>query len=47
MSISKFSTVGEAFAMVNDSRFGLQAGVFTRDVQVAFRAQAESRWVVW
>ena len=41
MSISKFSTVGEAFATVNDSRFGLQAGVFTRDVQVAFRAQAE------
>src|SRR3712207_7408232 len=27
-----------AFARVNDSRFGLQTGVFTRDLQVAFRA---------
>jgi aldehyde dehydrogenase (NAD+) len=26
---------------VNASRFGLQAGVFTRDVQVAFRAARE------
>ena len=33
--------VDEAFARVNDSRFGLQAGVFTRDVQVAFRAHRE------
>jgi acyl-CoA reductase-like NAD-dependent aldehyde dehydrogenase len=31
-------SVDEAFARVNDSRFGLQAGVFTRDLQVAFRA---------
>ncbi|MTE21236.1 aldehyde dehydrogenase family protein [Streptomyces sp. TRM43335] len=27
-----------AFAAVNDSRYGLQAGVFTHDVQAAFRA---------
>ncbi|MFF3764815.1 aldehyde dehydrogenase family protein [Streptomyces sp. NPDC001922] len=27
-----------AFAAVNDSKFGLQAGVFTHDVQAAFRA---------
>src|SRR3712207_8696285 len=27
-----------AFARVNDSRFGLQTGVFTRDLQLAFRA---------
>ncbi|URM89432.1 aldehyde dehydrogenase family protein [Streptomyces sp. MRC013] len=27
-----------AFAEVNDSRFGLQAGVFTRDLRTAFRA---------
>ncbi|MBI1379279.1 MAG: aldehyde dehydrogenase family protein [Frankiales bacterium] len=33
--------VDEAFAAVNDSRFGLQTGVFTHDVQVAFRAHAE------
>src|SRR3712207_8670505 len=30
-----------AFARVNDSRFGLQAGVFTRDLQLAFRAARE------
>jgi acyl-CoA reductase-like NAD-dependent aldehyde dehydrogenase len=34
-------SVDEAFEAVNDSRFGLQAGVFTRDVQVAFRAFRE------
>jgi acyl-CoA reductase-like NAD-dependent aldehyde dehydrogenase len=31
-------SLDEAFARVNHSRFGLQAGVFTRDLQVAFRA---------
>jgi acyl-CoA reductase-like NAD-dependent aldehyde dehydrogenase len=31
-------SVDEGFARVNDSRFGLQAGVFTKDLQVAFRA---------
>ena len=31
----------EAFAAVNDSKFGLQAGVFTHDVQAAFRAHRE------
>ncbi|NEK87357.1 aldehyde dehydrogenase family protein [Blastococcus saxobsidens] len=34
-------TVDEAFGRVNDSRFGLQAGVFTRDLQLAFRAARE------
>jgi acyl-CoA reductase-like NAD-dependent aldehyde dehydrogenase len=34
-------SVEEAFARVNDSRFGLQAGVFTRDLQLAFRAARE------
>jgi acyl-CoA reductase-like NAD-dependent aldehyde dehydrogenase len=28
----------EAFARVNDSRYGLQAGVFTHDLETAFRA---------
>lgn len=27
-----------AFAAVNSSKYGLQAGVFTRDLQAAFRA---------
>ncbi|MGY1807080.1 aldehyde dehydrogenase family protein [Blastococcus sp. SYSU D00669] len=34
-------SVDEAFARVNDSRFGLQAGVFTGDLQLAFRAARE------
>jgi acyl-CoA reductase-like NAD-dependent aldehyde dehydrogenase len=29
--LQKFSTWSEAIAMVNDSKFGLQAGIFTRD----------------
>jgi acyl-CoA reductase-like NAD-dependent aldehyde dehydrogenase len=33
--------VDEAFAAVNDSAYGLQAGVFTRDLEVAFRAHRE------
>jgi aldehyde dehydrogenase (NAD+) len=39
--LARVASVEEAFAAVNDSRFGLQAGVFTRDVQVAFRAARE------
>ena len=34
-------SVDEAFAAVNDAEFGLQAGVFTRDLQLAFRAARE------
>lgn len=33
--------VDEAFRLVNDSRFGLQAGVFTGSLQTAFRAGRE------
>lgn len=40
MTITTFDTPDEAFAMVNDSRFGLQAGVFTHDIGIAFRAHA-------
>jgi aldehyde dehydrogenase (NAD+) len=36
--VETVDSLDEAFARVNDSRFGLQAGVFTRDLQVAFRA---------
>jgi aldehyde dehydrogenase (NAD+) len=41
MVLSAVDGVDEALAAVNDSRFGLQAGVFTHDVGVAFRAHAE------
>jgi acyl-CoA reductase-like NAD-dependent aldehyde dehydrogenase len=36
--LSRFAELDDAFAAVNDSRFGLQAGVFTSDLQTAFRA---------
>lgn len=39
--LQRFSEVGEAFDTVNDSRFGLQTGVFTHDIQLAFRAHRE------
>jgi acyl-CoA reductase-like NAD-dependent aldehyde dehydrogenase len=34
-------SVEEAFARVNHSRYGLQAGVFTRDLRTAFRAHRD------
>ena len=39
--IDPVDSVDEALARVNDSRFGLQAGVFTRDLALAFRAARE------
>jgi acyl-CoA reductase-like NAD-dependent aldehyde dehydrogenase len=41
LSVQKVDGVAEAFAAVNDSKFGLQAGVFTHDVQLAFKAHRE------
>lgn len=41
MTIATVSGTEEAIAAVNDSRFGLQAGLFTRDLHVAFRAHRE------
>ncbi|AZS84798.1 aldehyde dehydrogenase family protein [Streptomyces griseoviridis] len=38
LSIVKVDGEAEAFAAVNDSKYGLQAGVFTHDLQAAFRA---------
>jgi acyl-CoA reductase-like NAD-dependent aldehyde dehydrogenase len=39
--VSVTDGLDDAFDQVNDSQYGLQAGVFTKDVQVAFRARAE------
>ncbi len=41
MTIAPFDGFGEAVDLVNHSRFGLQTGVFTRDLQTAFRAHRD------
>ena len=41
VTISPYQTFEEAIALVNDSRFGLQAGVFTSDLNRAFQAHRE------
>ncbi len=41
MTISPTRGVADALAAINDSRFGLQAGIFTHNVQTAFRAHRE------
>jgi acyl-CoA reductase-like NAD-dependent aldehyde dehydrogenase len=38
VTISPYETFEDALAMVNDSKFGLQAGVFTNDINRAFEA---------
>ena len=38
MSLTKVDGEEEAFAVANDSQYGLQAGLFTHDIQAAFRA---------
>ncbi|TDU03925.1 succinate semialdehyde dehydrogenase [Streptomyces sp. 846.5] len=41
LTLTSAESTEAAFALVNDSKFGLQAGVFTHDVQTAFRAHRE------
>ncbi|MBO1335997.1 aldehyde dehydrogenase family protein [Streptomyces sp. VRA16 Mangrove soil] len=41
LTVKKVDGETEAFAAVNDSKYGLQAGVFTHDLQTAFRAHRE------
>ena len=41
VTLHRYRMFDDALAFVNDSRFGLQAGVFTRDLQLAMRAYAE------
>ncbi|MEN8656056.1 aldehyde dehydrogenase family protein [Streptomyces sp. 21So2-11] len=38
LTVRRVDGEAEAFAAVNDSKYGLQAGVFTHDLQTAFRA---------
>jgi acyl-CoA reductase-like NAD-dependent aldehyde dehydrogenase len=38
MTLGSFRTFDEALELANDPKYGIQAGVFTRDIQRAFRA---------
>jgi len=38
VSVMKYKDVDEAIALMNDSRYGLQAGVFTQNIEIAFKA---------
>ena len=38
ISVMKYETIDDAIAAVNDSRYGLQAGVFTNNLEIAFKA---------
>lgn len=38
VGVNTYGTLDEAIAMVNDSDYGLQAGIYTRDIQKAFTA---------
>ncbi len=38
VGVNTYETLEEAIARVNDSEYGLQAGIYTRDIQKAFRA---------
>ena len=40
-TVSAYDTLEEAIARANDTRFGLQAGIFTRDAKAALRAARE------
>lgn len=39
--LDRVDSVEEAFAAVNSSKYGLQAGLFTHDIQTAFRAHRD------
>ncbi|MHA6512799.1 aldehyde dehydrogenase family protein [Tessaracoccus sp. Z1128] len=39
LTLATFEDIDEAFELVNSSKYGLQAGVFTTDIQTAFLAQ--------
>lgn len=41
VTIISYRTIEEAFAVANKSAYGLQAGIFTRDLNVAMRAARE------
>ena len=40
-TVTPFDSLDEALALANGTRYGLQAGIFTRDVRAALRAAQE------
>lgn len=38
VAVMKYKDIDEAIALMNDSRYGLQAGVFTQNLEIAFKA---------
>ena len=38
VAVMKYSKIDDAIAMMNDSRYGLQAGIFTQNLEIAFKA---------
>ena len=38
MMINKVSSIEEAIRLVNDSKYGLQAGIYTENIRTAFAA---------
>ncbi len=38
VAVMKYKDIDEAIAKMNDSRYGLQAGVFTQNLEIAFKA---------
>ena len=38
VSVMKYKDIDEAIALMNDSRYGLQAGIFTTNLELAFKA---------
>ncbi len=41
VTVTPYEQVDEAFALINDSPFGLQAGIFTTNIDVMYRAYAK------
>lgn len=41
VSVNIISSIEEGIAAINDSNYGLQAGIFTKDIQTAFKAAKE------
>ncbi len=43
VTVQEYSTIEEAIAIVNDSEFGLQAGIFTSDIKTAFEVARKAQ----